>query len=204
MPIDGYHRAGRRGAWLCLIAAVACAVATAIPGVANHRAGFGPGGRRAFTEIESAILHDMHTTGRTRACIGMVHVHYMCPGALENFLLFDRGYALADDGLTSPGKINITLDQLVYDNEVSLDRFPGRSTAERLEGIVNCCLKDDYVILPTRRSGEFLSMHVGHVLCNRYCSVVAGAILERSDCLNVAEGITVSPGEELVVYRVNH
>src|SRR5262249_24189109 len=150
MPVDSYHRAGRRGAWLCLVAAVVCAIRTAIPGMANHRTGFGPGGRRAFMEIESAILNDMQTTGRTSACIGMVHVHYMCPGALENFLLFDGGFGLAENGLTSAANISITFDQLVYDNEDALATFPGRTAAERLESIVDCCLKDDYLILPTR------------------------------------------------------
>jgi hypothetical protein len=204
MPVDSFHRAGRRGAWLCLAAAFVCAVATAIPGVANHRAGFGPEGRRSFAKIECAILDDMRATGRTRARIGIVHVHNMCPGALENFLLFDRGFALDEGVLTSADNISITVDQLGYDNEVSFDRFPGRTRAERLEGIVDCCLKDDYLILPTPPSAEFLATHVGHVLCNRNCSFVTEVILRRGDCVNVSESITVTPGEELLVYRVNH
>jgi hypothetical protein len=204
MPVDSYHRAGRRGAWLCLVASFACAVATAIPGVANHRTGFGSGGRRAFTEIESAILNDMRATGRTRARIGMVHLHYMGPAALENFLLFDRGFALEDNGLRSADHRSITFDHLVYDSEVSLATFPGRTTWERLEGIVNRCLKDDYLVLPTRASAEFLANHVGHILCNRNCSFVTDSILIKTACIKLSECITVSPGEELLVCRVSH
>jgi len=203
MPVDSFHRAGRLGSWLCLGAAFACALATAIPGMANHRTGFGHEGRRAFHQVESAILQDMRATGRTKARIGIVHLHYMCPGALENYLLFDRGFALQESSLTSPDNLSISFDQLVYGNEVSFARFPGRTTAERVEGIVNSCLKDDYLILPTRASAEFLSSHVGHILCNRNCSLVTGAILKRADCLKISECITVSPGEELLVYRVN-
>jgi hypothetical protein len=204
MPVDAFHRAGRRSGWLCLMAAMICAVATAIPGLANHRAGFGPGGRRGLTNIESAILTDMQATGRTRARIGMVHLHYLCPGALENSLLFDRGFALDDRGLISADKMRITFDQLVYDNEVTFAGFPGQTTAERLENIVGRCLKDDYLILPTQAAAEFLCSHVGHVLCNRNCSFVRAAILRRADCVKVSECITASPGEELIVYRVNH
>jgi hypothetical protein len=204
MPVDSFHRASRRSAWLCLMAAMICAVATAIPGMANHRDGFGPGGRRAFTDIESAILNDMQATGRKRARIGMVHLHYFCAGALENSLLFDRGFAFDDSGLISPGKLRITFDQLVYDNDVSFARFPGRTTAERLEGIVECGLKDDYLVLPTQASAEFLGKNVGHVLCNRNCSFVTAAILRRANCVKVSQCITASPSEDLIVYRVNH